>query len=118
MYDGDCSQHAYYAPDHGVQVLKVECLKDIDPKLYIISTAMNFLCWENGLSKDEYSERWSPKNDDDGKNDYYHYHRGPQKIIYGREINREIYERVMQKVKLDGNFDEMKNFQPGKDHRG
>ena len=112
VYDGNCAEHAYHAPSFGVQVLKDECRKEVDLKLYTLRKGCSFYCWE-----DKPVQRWSGKDDDAGLHDYFHYHRGPQKIIWGREIFDEIFQRVMQKARQDGNFEQM-DFQPGKLHRG
>jgi len=115
VYDGDCSAHAYMAPNLDVQVLKEESLKEL--RGYTTRTGCNFFCWENTMSKDEELERWSGKEDLAGLHDYYGYHVGPQKVIWGRDKYGDIFQRVMKKVHEDGNFDQM-NFQPGKRHRG
>lgn len=112
MYDGDCAHHAYRAPNLNVQIYKEECSAEIDPRGYTIRHGCNFFCWE-----DEPVGRWSGKGDLFGLFDYFNYHKGPMKIISGREIYGDIYQRVQKQVKADGNFDQM-NFQPGKRHRG
>lgn len=112
VYDGDCATHAYRAPNLNVQVYKEECRKEVDEKLYTLRKGCDYFCWE-----DEPVARWSGKGDKFGLYDYYHYHKGPQKVIFGREVYDEIYQRVMKQVKVDGNFERM-NFQAGKCHRG
>ncbi len=115
VYDGDCSVHAYRAPNLNVQVLKE--YSATEPRGYTITAGCNFFCWENGQAECESIERWSGKGDRYGMDDYIGYHKGAMKIITGREVYGEIFQRVMKQVAADGNFDEM-NFQPGKLHRG
>lgn len=110
VYDGDCAAHAYRAPNLNVQVYKEECLTQ--ESRYTVRHGCNFFCWE-----DEPFARWSGKDDLFGLFDYFHYHKGPMKIIAGREIYDGTYQRIQKQVRADGNFDEM-NFQSGKLHRG
>ena len=112
VYDGDCAAHAYMAPNLNVQLYKEECRVEVSEKLYTTRKGCDYFCWE-----DEPVGRFSGKSEFGGVIDYLGYHRGPMKILQGREIYDEVYQRVMKQVISDGNFDEM-NFQPGKLHRG
>jgi len=122
VYDGDCADHAYRAPNLGVQVYKEECRIEIDKRGYTIRKECAWFCWVDAGDKiegvvQEPISRWSGKNDKAGLYDYIFHKQGPMKILTGREICDEVFQRVMKKVNEDGNFEEM-NFQPGKRHRG
>lgn len=120
MYDGDCAAHAYRAPNLGVQVYKEE--SEASTQGYTIRKECAWFCWVDagdmieGIVQEPIS-RWSGKNDQAGLNDYIFHKGGPMKIIVGREICDEVFQRVMKHVHEDGDFDKM-NFQPGKRHRG
>ena len=119
VYDGNCAAHAYRAPNLGVQVYKQESENDLG---FITRKECAWFCWVDagdtieGVVQEPIS-RWSGKNDQAGLNDYIFNKPGPMKIIVGREICDEVFQRVMKKVHDDGDFDKM-NFQPGKLHRG
>ena len=110
VYDGDCAAHAYRAPNLNVQVCKEE--NHNQECGYTVRHGCNFYCWE-----DDPVGRWAGHDDMFGLFDYFGYHKGPQKVIMGREVYDEIYQRVIKSVHRDGGFDEMR-FQPGKLHRG
>lgn len=120
VYDGDCAAHAYRAPNLGVQVYKEE--SRTEPQGYSVRKECSFFCWVDagdvieGIVQEPVS-RWSGKSDKAGLYDYIFHKPGPMKILTGREICDEVFQRVMKKVHEDGNFEEM-NFQPGKKHRG
>ena len=120
VYDGNCAAHAYRAPNLGVQVYKEESETSLQG--YTIRKECEFFCWIDagdmieGIIQEPVS-RWSGKNDKFGLYDYIAHKPGAMKIISGREICDEVFQRVMKKVHDDGNFDEM-NFQPGKLHLG
>lgn len=112
-YDGETSEHAFFAPALNMQVVKQEADNE---RGFTQRRGSAFYCWERVVRSDGGPcdlWRWSGKADLFGLMDYYGYHEGPQKVLIGREIPDEIYHETSRIVVADGSFDDM-NFQPGR----
>ena len=112
-YDGITSEHAFEAPTENLQLVKQEADND---RGFTQRRGSSFYCWERVIRSDGGPcklWRWSGKGDHFGLQDYYHYHKGAQKVVTGREIHDETYHEISRQAVADGRFDDM-NFQPGK----
>lgn len=95
-YDGETQEDAFNAPTKNVQLTKQEADNE---RGHSIRHGSDFHCWEGF--------RWGGK-DREGLVDYIIHHQGPQKILLGREIHDETYQKICRQAVKDGCFCETK----------
>ncbi len=104
-YSGESDEDAFNAPTINVQVLKLEV--SVNPNGYVIHHGMSFFCWEHIMRSDGtvLAEcRWGGKSDIWGLSNYYHTHKGAQKVLMGIEIYSPTYQEICGKAIQDGCF--------------
>lgn len=101
-YDGESFEDAYNAPAVNAVILKQEA---DNWRGYSLRHGTYFFCWEHIVLSDGTvleEGRWSSKNDLFGLMDYYTYHKGPQKVLIGREIHDATYHEISRIADNDG----------------
>ncbi len=93
-YEGETEEDAFKAPTVGVQLTKQEVIDSV--RGYSLRHGCNFHCWEGF--------RWGGKSDIFGLMDYYTFHKGPQKVLIGREIHDDLYQKICRQAVKDGCF--------------
>lgn len=94
-YEGETEADAFAAPVINIQIVKQEADNE---RGFSLRHGCNFFCWEGF--------RWSGKSDIFGLMDYYSYHKGPQKVLIGREIYDKTYQEICSRAVADGPFKE------------
>lgn len=103
--DGETSDDAFAVSSVGAVILKQADDNPNNWRGYTLRRSFVFLCWEHivlsgGVVLDEM--RWGGKDDLFGLMDYYSTHKGPQKVLIGREIHDETYQEISRLAAKDG----------------
>lgn len=101
-YSGESEEEALQAPTLNVQLIKQEA---DNPRGYSLRHGCAFFCWERVMLSDGTildQGRWGGKHDTFGLMDYWGFHKGPQKVLVGREIHDDTYQEISRRVTEDG----------------
>lgn len=92
-YSGEGEEDAMEAPTKAAQITKLEVPEIL--RGFSLRHGSDFHCWQDG--------RWGGK-DRDGMIDYILHHKGPMKILMGREIHDQLYQDICKQAVADGCF--------------
>lgn len=100
-FDGESDDDAFKVPATGIILAKQDAE---NWRGYSIRRGTYF-CWEriclsDGTVLDD--GRWGAKDDLFGLMDYYSTHRGPQKVLIGREIHDDVFIAISRVASGDG----------------
>jgi hypothetical protein len=105
-HEGETDEDAFAAPSVNAILLKQEVKEDPSNwRGYSIRHGCTFFCWERIMLSDGTvleEGRWGGKSDIFGLMDYYSTHKGPQKVLIGREIHDDTYRKISKIASSDG----------------
>lgn len=102
IVSGETKEEAFAVPTVSALILKQEA---DNWRGYSIRQGCVAFCWENITLSDGTvlpEERWGGKSDWSGVDDYIGFRVGAQKIIRGREVHDDTFEKIMAIASRDG----------------